>query len=157
MIRLLTVVLLTVLAGCNGTSVKSRLASLDEAINAYAQALRWARYDDAQKYHMTRDGERIVLDEHVMEDIRITAYSVRETNFDAEASTAEVQAEFKYFIASHGALQTKVLPQTWWYEEGSKRWLLDSGLPDFTPVKTPAREDAGSERKGPRIREVPRE
>lgn len=154
--RFLPVMMLALLAGCAGTAAKSRLKSLDDAINAYAQALRWGRYDDAQQFHMTRDGERIVLDEHVMENIRVTGYAVRETAFDEEANTAEVQAEFKYFITTRGTLQTKVVPQTWWYDEESKRWLVDSGLPDFTPTK-PDDRDAGGGKKDPRIREVPRD
>jgi hypothetical protein len=146
------IVLLATLAGCNGGSVKSRLATLDLAISTYADALRWGRYDDAQKFHLTRDGETVALDEHTMADIRITGYSVRETNFDEEGTEADVQAEFKYFFTSRGTLQTKVVPQKWWYEEESKRWLLESGLPDFTPgpVNKPETRD-------PRIKEVPRE
>lgn len=155
--RLLPVLMLALLAGCAGSAAKSRLKSLDDAINAYALALRWARYDDAQQFHMTRDGERIVLDEHVMENIRVTGYAVRETAFDEEANTAEVQAEFKYFITTRGTLQTKVVPQTWWYDEESKRWLVDSGLPDFTPVKPDDGTADGGGKKDPRIREVPRD
>ncbi len=154
--RPVAILVLALLAGCAGTGVKSRLKSLDDAINAYAQALRWARYDDAQQFHMTRDGERIVLDEHVMANIRVTGYSVRETAFDEEGNTADVQAEFKYFITTRGTLQTKVVPQTWWYDEESRRWLLDSGLPDFTPVKAEPAAPAGSEKKEPQVREVPR-
>lgn len=156
--RLIVIMTLVLLAGCNGTGVKSRLKSLDESINAYAQALRWGRYDDAQQFHKTRDGERIALDEHVMADIRVTGYSVRETSFDEEGDSADVQAEFKYFITSRGTLHTKVVPQTWWYDDDGKRWFLDSGLPDFTPVKPGERDSANGEKKlDPRIKEVPRD
>ncbi|MBI1731359.1 MAG: hypothetical protein HYR49_01145 [Gammaproteobacteria bacterium] len=146
--------ILAVLAGCNGSGVKSRLTSLDEAINAYAQALRWGRYDDAQQFHLTRNGDRVALDETMMKDIRITAYAVRNTKFDEKANEADVQAEFKYFITNRGTLQTKLVPQKWWYEEESKRWLLESGLPDFTVATEPQDKPA---RREPRIREVPRD
>jgi hypothetical protein len=146
------IVILAALAGCNGGSVKSRLATLDQAISAYGDALRWARYEDAQKFHLTPDGKTVALDEHAMKDIRITGYVVRETNFDEKGTTADVQAEFKYFFTSRGTLVTKVVPQKWWYEEESKRWLLESGLPDFTPE--PAHRP---EERDPRIKEVPRE
>jgi hypothetical protein len=155
--RIVVVSMLVLLAGCTGTGTKMRLRSLDDAINAYAQALRWGRYDDAQQFHMTRDGGRIVLDEHVMADIRVTGYAVRETVFDEEGTTAQVQAEFKYFITSRGTLQSRVVPQTWWYDEESKRWFLDSGLPDFSPARATAPAAAGEgERVTPRVREMPR-
>ena len=152
--KLLGLLVLVLLAGCTGVGVKSRLASLDKAINGYAEALRWNCYDDAQVFHMGRDGKRITLDEHAMQDIRVTGYSVRDTVLDEEGTTAEVQAEFKYFITNRGALQTKVVPQTWWYDKDSSRWLLDSGLPDFKGVSAPKGQ---AERKDPRIREIPRE
>ena len=153
--KLLGLLVLAMLAGCNGAGVKSRVKSLDEAINAYAQALRWGRYDDAQVFHMSRDGKRIALDEHTMADIRVTGYSVRETVLDEEGTTADVQAEFKYFVTNRGALQTRVLPQTWWYDEESKRWLLDSGLPDFKGMAAP--KGVTEPKQDPRIREIPRE
>ena len=155
MSKVLGLLVLAMLAGCNGPGVKARLTSLDDSIRAYAEALRWGRYDDAQVFHMGRDGKRIVLDEHTMEDIRVTGYSVRETVLDEEGTTAEVQAEFKYFITNRGALQTIVVPQTWWHDDKSRRWLLDSGLPDFKGL---AAHKGETERKpDPRIREVPRE
>jgi hypothetical protein len=146
------IVILAALAGCGGSGVKTRITSLDTAITDYANALRWGRYEDAQKFHKNRDGKSVALDEHSMKDIRITGYSVRETVFNEESTEADVQAEFKYFLTSRGTLQTKVLPQKWWYEEESKRWLLESGLPDFTPE---AKEKAGQ--RDPRIKEVPRQ
>ncbi len=144
--KLVGLLVLALLAGCMGSGVKSRMKSLDVSITAYAEALRWGRYDDAQKFHLTRDGVRIALDEHAMKDIRVTEYSVRETKMDDDGEAADVQAEFKYFIANRGALQTKVEPQIWWHDKESKRWLLDSGLPDFT----------GNDGKEPRIKIVPR-
>jgi hypothetical protein len=87
-----------------------------------------------------------------MKDIRITGYSIRETSFDEEGMTADVQAEFKYFLTSSGTLRTKVVPQKWWFEEESERWLLESGLPDFSPE--PGEKP---EQRDPRIRELPRE
>lgn len=153
--KVLGLLVLTLLAGCNGTGVKSRLASLDESIRAYAEALRWGRYEDAQVFHMGRDGKRIVLDEHSMADIRVTGYSVRETVLNEEGTTAEVQAEFKYFITDRGALQTIVVPQTWWHDDKSKRWLLDSGLPDFKGLAAHKKEKES--KKDPRIREIPRD
>ena len=154
--KVIGLLVLALLAGCNGPgSVKSRLKSLDDSTRAYAEALRWGRYDDAQVFHVGRDGRHIVLDEHTMADIRVTGYSVRETVVDEEGTTAEVQAEFKYFVTNRGALQTRVLPQTWWHDDESKRWLLDSGLPDFLGTAAPNGE---AERKqDPRMREIPRE
>ncbi len=152
--KMLGLLVLVMLAGCNGTSVKSRMKSLDESINGYAQALRWGRYEDAQVFHMGRDGKRIPLDEHTMADIRVTGYSVRETALDEEGTTAEVQAEFKYFITNRGALQTIVVPQTWWHDDESHRWLLDSGLPDFKGLAAPKGE--AEKKQDPRIREIPR-
>jgi len=153
--KVLGLLILAMLAGCGGASTKSRLAALDTSIHAYAEALRWGRYDDAQVFHMGRDGNRIILDEHTMADIRVTGYSLRETVLDQEGTTAEVQAEFKYFITTRGALQTIVVAQTWWHDEESKRWLLDSGLPDFKGLAAPKGEK--EKKKDPRIREIPRE
>lgn len=154
--KVLGLLVLALLAGCNGPGgVKSRLKTLDISVRAYAEALRWGRYDDAQVFHVSRDGQRNVLDEHTMADIRVTGYSLRETVLNEEGTTAEVQAEFKYFVTTRGALQTIVVAQTWWHDEDSKRWLLDSGLPDFRGLAAPKGEKA--KKKDPRIREIPRE
>ncbi len=153
--KVLGLLVLVMLVGCSSSSVKSRLKSLDDSIHAYAEALRWGRYEDAQVFHMGRDGNRIILDEHTMADIRVTGYSVRETVMDEEGTTAEVQAEFKYFISNRGALQTIVVPQTWWHDDESKRWLLDSGLPDFKALAAP--KGTKDLKDDPRVREIPRD
>jgi hypothetical protein len=132
MIRKLIFILVasTLLVACGGVD-KYRLDQLEQAIVRYAQALRWGRYEDAQEYHLTRDGERSKIDKEAMRHIRITGYQIHEKTMNDDLMEAEVTGVMDYFNDDRGTVRQVPLRQTWWFEPSSKRWFVSGELPEF--------------------------
>lgn len=122
--------LATLLAGCDAGN-KRRLELLDLAIVRYAQALRWGRYDDAQQYHMTREGERLRIDPQTLKHIRIAGYTIQEKNMLDDLQEADVTGVIEYYHDTEGTLRQAPMQQRWWYSEESRRWFVLGGLPEF--------------------------
>lgn len=128
LIPLLVIVLVT---GCNDSNVKKRLSSLDEAITQYSQALRWGRYQDAQAYHLTRDDKREPIEDKQVADVRVTGFVIQETDFNDDNTEAKVKGQYQYYLTTTGALKSIPFKQDWWYKEDAKRWFVANGPPDF--------------------------
>lgn len=118
------------LAGC-GAGERRRLDLLDQAIVRYAQALRWQRYEDAQEYHLTREGERKKIDQAALKHIRISGYQIQEKNMGDDLTEAEVVGVMEYFNDSRGTVQQVPMKQNWWFEPDSGRWFVTGELPPF--------------------------
>jgi len=132
MIRNLILILaaLAPLAGC-GAGESRRLELLDQAIIRYSQALRWQRYEDAQEFHMTREGERKRIDQEALKHIRIAGYQIQEKNMSDDLLDAEVVGIMEYFNDSRGTVQRLPTTQHWWFDPGSSRWFVTGDLPAF--------------------------
>jgi hypothetical protein len=126
----LILVAMAVLAGCGAVN-KYRLEMLDQAIVRYAQALRWGRYEDAQEFHLTREGERRKIDKEALKHIRITGYIIQEKVMKEELLEADVSGVIDYFNDSRGTVRQVPLRQTWWFEPEAKRWFVTGELPEF--------------------------
>lgn len=122
--------LAALLAGC-GAMESHRLGLLDQAIIRYSQALRWQRYEDAQAYHMTREGERRKIDQEALKHIRISGYQIQEKNMGDDLMEAEVVGVMEYFNDSRGTIRKVPMTQTWWFDPESKRWFVTGELPQF--------------------------
>ena len=127
----ISIAFILLLPACGGSGTAKRLETLDDAVNNYAQAMRWGRYEDAEVYHMARDGQRLKFNLDDLENIRITGYTVRDRELNKDMMGADVTGEYSYFSTSYGALRHVQFQQKWWYEEKSKRWFVEGGLPDF--------------------------
>lgn len=127
---LLGVVIL--LSGCNSDGgVKRKIGSLDKAIEDYAAALRWGRYQDAHDYHAEKDGSKPALPLDRLEQIRVTAHNFYEKNVNEEVSEASVKGEIKYYHTDYGTVRKLPLEQVWWYDPEAKRWYLQGEMPKF--------------------------
>ena len=129
--KLLPLLLACVLTGCNDTGVKIRLSSLDDAVQNYANAMRWGRYEDAQTSHLTRDGQRPMIEDEDIADVRVTHFVIRQTDFNEDKTEAKVSGQYKYYLTSSGMVRTIPFEQDWWYKEEDKRWFVANGPPDF--------------------------
>ena len=127
----ISIAFILLLSACSGTGSAKRLESLDEAINHYEQAMRWGRYEDAEAYHMTHDGQRLKFNLGELQKIQITAYTVRDRTLHEDLLGADVTGEYSYLSTSYGTLRHVQFQKKWWYEEKSKRWFVEGGLPDF--------------------------
>lgn len=127
---ILTLVAALPLAGC-GAMERHRLDQLDQAIVRYAQALRWQRYEDAQEYHMTREGERKKIDQEALAHIRISGYTIQEKVMSDDMMQADVDGVLEYFNDSRGTIRKVPMTQAWWFNPESKRWFVNGDLPQF--------------------------
>ncbi|MEX2525233.1 MAG: hypothetical protein WD750_09765 [Gammaproteobacteria bacterium] len=119
-----------VLAAC-GVADTKKVNDLNLVIDEYVAALRWARVDDAGRFHMNRDGSRPELDTSAMDRIRVTGYKIKKKTLGENLEEAAVTAELDYYSTEHGTLKHMTLEQDWWYNEEAKRWYLESDFPTF--------------------------
>ena len=130
--RIITILpLVMLLFACAAAEHRGRLESLELAIEHYAQAMRWQRYDDVAGFHVTREGQKMPYDPDRYKDVRVTSYSITERTVSPEMDSATVKGEFKYYRTSEGTLRKQFVEQSWWYDEKLKAWFLESGLPEF--------------------------
>lgn len=124
--------LATLLGACNsGGGVKKKMTVLEESINQYIFALRWARYQDAHEYHFEEDGSKPPLPLDKLRLIRVTGHTIFEKNVNPELTEATVKGEINYYSSEYGTVQQLPLDQVWWYEKESSRWYLKGTMPNF--------------------------
>jgi len=127
----ITVFIIIMLSGCNSLKVKQKASDLDDAITHYGVALRWAHYQDAYSYHVTRDGRRPKIDIDKLEEVSVTGVNVVDELMNPELTEAVVTSEISYYLKSYGSIKKLKLEQTWWYSEDAKRWLNEGEFPQF--------------------------
>ncbi len=131
-VRLLILLLIVVsLNGCASMKEKEKFVKLDDSLNRYAAAIRWARYVDAYDYHVGIDGYRPKLKSEKYEGIRVTTYETIEKTLNAEGTEATVVVNISYYDDNVGTVNKFQHLQTWWYNEETTKWLLDADLPDL--------------------------
>lgn len=118
------------LAACGAADTK-KVNDLNLVIEEYVAALRWARIDDASRFHMNRDGSQSELDTSDMDRIRVTGYKIKKKTLAENLNEADVTAELDYYSTEHGTLKHMTLEQDWWYDEEAKRWYIASEFPSF--------------------------
>lgn len=128
-IRLLTLMLF--LSACGDVAIRERVEDLDYAIDNYAYALRWSRSKDAVAYHMNRDGTRPSIDASVMEQIRVTGFTLTEKTLAPDHTEATVKGVLNYYYNNGVTLRTVEYAQSWWYQEETGKWYIDSEFPQF--------------------------
>ena len=119
------------LVACNSINVRRRAEILDDSIDQYNVAMRWAFYNEAEAFHMSRDGVRSKIDSDALEDIRITGYSIAEKNINEELTEATVRGEISYYNTGQGTLKKTKFDHKWWYDPEQKRWFNESEPPMF--------------------------
>lgn len=122
--------------GCKKSEIKTQLAMFDRSLDSYSAALRWARYGQAARFHITEDGEAILVDLKSLEDIAVTSVRLlskkKIPNTDSELSVRiHISAEIDYFHKQQSTLKKTQLTQQWWYDKKQKLWLTDSDFPEF--------------------------
>lgn len=129
--RALFLFLALMLAGCAGAQQRERLGALNEALQQFGAALRWARYMDAYAYVRMRDGDNPPPDFSKYDNYRITSYEVQRNLIDENARQAIVSIEIGYYHDALGALRKASDKQIWYYDDEIERWFLDGDLPQL--------------------------
>jgi len=123
--------LVLLLCACGHLQERRRVQTLDKAIDDYAYALRWKRIDDAVSYHKNKDGTKPNIDVKLMNDVRVTGFSIDKKVLGKEMMDAVVTGEFKYYKEDYGTVHTLKFEQHWWFDEDAERWYVESAFPVF--------------------------
>ena len=124
-------VLCTVLlSGCAYLETNSRMQQFDDLQRGYARAMTWSNLDAA--YSATRAAEkRVQADGTAFQDIKITSYEVASQKVEESGKTIRRIAQIRYVHTERMIERKLTLEEVWKYSEDDKRWILESGFPQF--------------------------
>ncbi|HEY3309445.1 MAG TPA: hypothetical protein VGJ93_13405 [Desulfuromonadaceae bacterium] len=102
----------------------------------YNKMLRWQEVETAGlKYMEPEQREAFMKSAEEMRKrvVTITDYRILTSECQPEKNSAEVLAEFDYYILPSNRIKTLTYRQQWVYhdEDGKKGWKLKTGLPLF--------------------------
>lgn len=129
--QVIAVVLLVLLGACARVQTEKRIVAFDDTVRNYGALLRWGHYEEAAKYRVAREGERLAVDIERLKPIRVASYEIAEKVMDPGGKDATVVAVIGYYHEESGVVHTLKDSQHWWYDDQAKAWFLDSELPDF--------------------------
>ena len=129
--HILLLILVLLLAACNGVGTRKKGDGLVTAMDEYVAALRWGRFDKATEYHMDKNGEHAVIDTSQVEYIRVTGHTIKKKTVNEDLDEAAVKMEIQYYHNEYGTLKKIVIDQIWWYQEDARKWFLSSDFPKF--------------------------
>ena len=108
----------------------------EKSIKGYNRMLRWQELESAGMVYIEqeqRDEFFKAAESLRKRGVTITDYRIRTMECLPEKGTAEVLAEFDYYILPSNRIKTKTYKQSWDYRQigEQKFWKLKSGLPLF--------------------------
>ena len=126
---IITTVLLV--AACSNMAAQKRMENLDDALDSYGAALRWAHYQDVLAYHLNQDGKRPVIEMDKLDDYSVTGFEITERVLNEDQSEAFIKSELVYYHKEYGTVRKLRLNQNWWYSEEAKHWFVETAFPEF--------------------------
>lgn len=121
-----------VLTACSGEMALRE--EFDKSMKGYNRMLRWQEFENAGMTYQ----ERELRDEYMKRVETIKKRGVTLTDFRIltseclpEKKSAEVIAEFDYFVLPSNRIKTITYRQEWFYQDSVKSWKLKSSLPAF--------------------------
>lgn len=116
-------------AGCARVKEDAKRIALEHTLASYAQALRWGYFPAAAGF--VSPGQRTDLDTDGLKNVRITGYDVLQPGIIGPDDTAVQLVQIDYVLEDRQRLERVSDRQRWRYDEQSKAWWLESGLPVF--------------------------
>ena len=118
------------LSGCAYIETNSRMQQFDDLQRSYARAMTWSNLDAA--YSATRAAEKMAqADGAAFQDIKITSYEVASQKVEESGKTIRRIAQIRYVHTERMIERKLTVEEEWKYSEDSKRWILESGFPQF--------------------------
>ncbi|WP_139556431.1 hypothetical protein [Methylotetracoccus oryzae] len=105
------------------------LMKRDETLHAYAAAIRWGAFDEANRYRSSPAYRRPIADN--LRDIKVSGYHVLSQSADKERMTVEQTVELHYYRQGDLVEKKVVDPQLWHYDDITGQWQIDTPLPRF--------------------------
>lgn len=124
------VLFVVLLSGCAYIETNSRMQQFDDLQRGYARAMTWSNLDAA--YSATRAAEKKAqADGTAFQDIKITSYEVASQKVEESGKTIRRIAQIRYVHTERMIERKLTVEEEWKYSEDSKRWILESGFPQF--------------------------
>lgn len=131
----LFVLLCVCLAGCSSTIDYRGRNKFEPRIKAFAHAIRWSQFEEAQTFIRKRDNRQPLHNLDYLKQVKVTKYEplkeARQKNTDQQ--TLEILSTYTidYYHKENYKIKHQHYQQLWWYDDTVKAWFLDSDLPQF--------------------------
>jgi hypothetical protein len=126
------ILILLLVFGCASMQQRSRMEKFTEITESFERALRMSEYARAAKFIDPASGaSRPDLQE--LRNFKIADYRVTHINVSDDKLKITQDVELQYFRLNSNILHRTVYPQIWQFQPEQEIWLLQTGLPDFTP------------------------
>lgn len=116
------------LAGCAANEA-ARTMDFDLTLRNYGSALRWAYFDTAASAIRPRLGDPPPQPCVPRTDVRVSNFQPRDVQFGPNLDEVQLRAVLAYVELDTGVVREASEPQTWWYDEKTKRWYVVQGIP----------------------------
>lgn len=122
------------LSACSSLSPSKMMRQNDNTLSDYGAAIRWNEFDAAQGFM-----DPAALAEHPLTDlererfkqIQVTGYDVKHKDIEPDGSVDQ-SVEIRLISRNTQVERTVVDQQHWRWDSASRRFLLTTGLPDFS-------------------------
>ena len=120
--------------GCASASKvmpKERAAALQQSAETYRKLIRWSDFAAASQYYRHRSGDTPSFDAARFRGFKVSTYDVGDAQMGDDLGQASFDAALTFYSTDTGRAGALRDVQRWWYDAGSRRWYLESPLPDF--------------------------
>lgn len=117
------------LSSCAYLEKNSRLQQLDDLQRGYARAITWSNLLSA--YSATREAQTSPSSASEWQDIKVTAYEPASHKAENDGKTIRRLVEIRYVHTTRMVERKLTVEEEWKYSDDTKRWILESGFPQF--------------------------
>lgn len=119
--RFSNIVVLTLLAGCGGST--SQRADLVRDLRGYGDGIRWRDFNAAALRVPPAQREDFMDDKEQLEDdLRVADWELRRLTYDGTRNHAEVHIEWTWLLDSRGIVHNTISRQMW--SRHGKQWIM---------------------------------
>lgn len=124
----LIIVFALLVSGCSTLFGDRKEKSLDATLSAYQTAMRWGRWETLGSY---RHAKAPPLPALPFDNIRVTAYEVRQPPVSTREDRVLQVVEIQYVLGDEQRLHKTFDKQEWRYDADSNVWSLWSPFPEL--------------------------
>lgn len=118
------------LPGCAYFGAQARMQQFDDFARAYAKAVMWSNFEMAHAATGSA-GKVPQAQARALEGIKVTSYDLASQTAAPDGMTVKRVAKIRYVHTSHMVEHDLTVEEAWAYSGEEKRWVLESGFPQF--------------------------
>lgn len=112
---------------CASLAARTQMEAFEQTSKQYRRALLASDFEAALR--MTNSEKTI--DAAALKNIHVVSYSLKKTEISENGSKVSQEVDLEYY-RTDSMLQKSIRDQQQWaYASDGKKWVLESGLPDF--------------------------